>query len=89
MEGEFIYNGEVAREELYRYLSKEATLKEIISNSKYLVVFPCPTFPPTEKDIKDLEHYFIKREEFEKCAVLRDLQSNLALFDDYLKSFSP
>jgi|TARA_Y100000296_G_C4993672_1_gene166670 hypothetical protein len=73
---EYIFNTDEAMDAVYEVLIDGECIAEVLSKSKYLVVFPFDPTLFTSEDIDDMLEHYVEREEYEKCAVLRDYYKN-------------
>jgi len=66
------YDESTAMDAMYDLLLGNGTYDSILGGSKYLVVFPFDPTDPTQKDINRMILHYEEREEYEKCAILKD-----------------
>ena len=66
------YDESAAMDAMYDLLLGNGTYDSILDRSRYLVVFPFDPTSPTDKDLAHMIRHYEEREEYERCAILKD-----------------
>jgi len=69
---DLIYNEDDAMDNAFEAIIHDASVIDLVDKSDYLVAFPFDPWNVTVEDITDMERHYIVREEYERCATLRD-----------------